>query len=313
MAPRHIERGIDRLLAAGDDGTSIAGCRKEAARRALVTRVVAVASAHARYPAHPNVRRFLALTTAAALALAGCSPDGSTGGSMEPSVAPATAVPEGTTLSQAPLTSELEPLRLVALGDGYTAGTATAAPRRDSWPAQLAQAMDHGDLQLRLVDNLAEASHTSEDVERVQLPQVEALAPDVVTLQVGVNDIIARDISLQDYRANLTHILDELLAIVPARRIFLITTPDHTLTERGGDYGPRDVGQADVAEANGILADLAGERGLTVIDIAPVNQRVAEDASLVVGDGPYPSAKQYAGWVEIIGPQVRRVLMDGEP
>jgi lysophospholipase L1-like esterase len=173
--------------------------------------------------------------------------------------------------------------------------------------------MDHGDIRLRLIDNLAETGHTSEDVRRVQLPQLEALAPDIVMLQVGVNDIIARDISLEDYRTNLAAILDTLLTILPARHVFLVTTPDHTLTPRGGDYGSREAGRADVAEANATLAALAAERDMTVIDISAVNQRVTEDRSLIVGEGPYPSAKQYAGWVEVIGPELRRVLLAEQP
>lgn len=256
------------------------------------------------------MRTFLALTTAAVLALAGCSLPGSQAGP----VAPLTSSAPGGLASLPPDDpAETEALRLVTLGDGYTAGTDTLTARRDSWPAQLAAAMDHGDLRLRLVDNLAETGHTSADVERVQLPQVEALEPDVVTLQVGVNDIIARDISLQDYQVNLARILDALMSIVPADHLFLITTPDHTLTVRGGDYGSREAGRADVAQANAILAALADERGIAVIDIATVNARVADDPSLVVGEGPYPSAKQYAGWVEIIGPQMHRVLLDAEP
>jgi lysophospholipase L1-like esterase len=201
----------------------------------------------------------------------------------------------------------------VTLGDAYTAGTDTVAPKRDSWPAQLVQAMDRGEVRLRLVDNLAESGQTSEDVIRTQLRQLESLLPDVVTIQVGVNDIIARDIGLDDYRANMTLILDELLRTLPPRHVFLITTPDHTLTERGGDYGSREAGRADVAEANAILRAVADELGVTVIDIAPVNERVTGDASLVIGEGPYPTAKQYAGWVEIIGPQMRRVLVGEEP
>ncbi len=118
---------------------------------------------------------------------------------------------------------------------------------------------------------------------------------------------------MQDYEVNLTRILDALLAIVPADHLFLITTPDHTLTVRGGDYGSREAGQADVARANAILTTLADQRDIPVIDISAVNRRVADDPSLVVGEGPYPSAKQYAGWVEIIGPQMRRVLLDEEP
>jgi lysophospholipase L1-like esterase len=213
-------------------------------------------------------------------------------------------------LDQPSASAEMEPLRLVAMGDGYTAGSGTAAPRRQSWPAQLAQAMSQGEVRLRLVANLAENGQTSGEVERVQLPQVAAKAPDVVALQVGGSDIIAGTLDL--YRANLTRILDGLLEVLPPGRIFLVTIPDHTLTERGAAYGPRD-GRALVAEANAILDALGAERGILVIDISPVNQRAADDRSLVAGKGPDPSAKQYAGWVEIIGPQIRRVLLDEEP
>jgi len=206
-----------------------------------------------------------------------------------------------------------EPLRLVTLGDAYTAGTDTPAPKVDSWPAQLSQAMDRGDVRLRLVANLADSGQTSEDVIRAQLRQLESWRPDVVTLQVGVNDIIARDISLADYRQNMAAILDELLSILPAARLFVITTPDHTLTARGGDYTSREAGSAAVLEANGILTDEAGERGITVIDISRVNGLAEGDASLVIGEGPYPSAKQYAGWVEVIGPQIGRALSGLEP
>ncbi len=247
----------------------------------------------------------------------GCASSGSSSGAAataEPAPAsPQPASPDSASAQAPQPTREPEPLRLVTLGDGYAAGTDTASARRDSWPAQLAQAMDHGEISLKLVDNLAETGHTSEDVRRVQLPQLEALAPDLVMLQVGVNDIIARDISLEDYRDNLAAILDTLLAIVPARHIFLVTTPDHTLTPRGADYGPREAGRSDVAQANAILAALATERGMTVIDISAVNQRVTEDRSLIAGQGPYPSAKQYAGWVEVIGPEVRRVLLAEQP
>jgi lysophospholipase L1-like esterase len=206
-----------------------------------------------------------------------------------------------------------EPLRLVTLGDAYTAGTHTLAPKRDSWPAQLVAAMEDGDVRLRLVDNLADSGQTSEDVMRSQLPQLDALVPDVVTLQVGVNDIIARDISLDDYRRNVTAIVDQLLLDLAPGRIFLITTPDHTITARGADWGSRESGHADVMASHAILEEVATQRGVTLVDIGPVNRLATQDASLVIGEGPYPTAKQYAGWVEIIGPAMRRVLTSAEP
>jgi lysophospholipase L1-like esterase len=214
--------------------------------------------------------------------------------------------PGGATPSAAPG----EPLRLVTLGDGYTAGTDTLAPKRDSWPAQLVQAMEQGSVRLRLVGNLAESGQTSQDVIRTQLPQVPSLVPDVVTLQVGVNDIIDNQWQLdgERYERSLATILDSLLQVVAPGRIFLITTPDHTLTDWGRRWGTPEMGSGDVAQANAILRTVARERGITVIDIGTVYERVIEDASLVIGDGPSPSAKQYAGWVEVIGPGMLRVL-----
>jgi lysophospholipase L1-like esterase len=244
------------------------------------------------------------------LCLAACSltqPRTSSIGAVEPAASPS---PGDTTGAATASAAAPEPLRLVTLGDGYTAGTDTLAPKRDGWPAQLVQAMEHGTVPLRLVSNLAESGQTSQDVIRTQLPQVESLVPDVVTLQVGVNDIIDNQWRLDDerYERSLETILDELLHIVSPGRIFLITTPDHTLTAWGRRWGAPEGGNGDVTRANGILRTVAQERGVAVIDIGAVYERVTQDASLVVGDGPSPSAKQYAGWVEVIGPAMLRVL-----
>ena len=102
-----------------------------------------------------------------------------------------------------------------------------------------------------------------------------------------MNDIIARDSSLDDYRANLAAILDGLLEVLPPGRIFLVTTPDHTLTARGARLRLRGrPGQAQVTEANAILAELGAERGITVVDISPVNERGREDRQPRLGQGP---------------------------
>jgi lysophospholipase L1-like esterase len=222
----------------------------------------------------------------------------------------ASPTPDGPVGGATASPAEHEPLRLVALGDGYTAGTDTLAPKRDSWPAQLVQAMEHGSVPLRLVGNLAESDQTSQDVIRTQLPQVPSLVPDVVTLQVGGNDIIDNEWQLdgERYERSLATILDALLQVVSPGRIFVITTPDHTLTAWGRRWGSPDVGSGDVTQANAILRTVAQARGVAVIDIGTVYGRVTEDASLVIGDGPSPSAKQYAGWVEVIGPGMLRIL-----
>ena len=60
-------------------------------------------------------------------------------------------------------------------------------------------------------------------------------------------------------------------------------------------------------EALNDITVAAEERGIVVVDISPVSDRVTEDRTLVV-DGLHPSGKQYAGWVELIAPRMLSAL-----
>jgi lysophospholipase L1-like esterase len=161
---------------------------------------------------------------------------------------------------------------------------------------------------MTLSRNLAAQGQTSENVITDQLATVAELRPHLVTIQVGANDTISPDIDLDEYRANVGTILDGLLEDVPAGRIFAVTTPDYTLTEGGGDFGSREAQREEIRAANAILAEETEVRGITLVDISPVSDRVPEDPTLVGTDGLYPSAKQYAGWVELIAPPIRAAL-----
>jgi lysophospholipase L1-like esterase len=200
--------------------------------------------------------------------------------------------------------------RIVTLGDSYTYGAGTLARMRYSWPSQVATALSqHAGMDIDLT-NLAEKSSPTVEVIDSQLAQVGGLQPDVVTVQVGVDDIVGSDTA--SYAENIATIFDELRLVLPAERIFAITTPDHTLTEWGKAYGSHEVVEALNAE----LREAASSRGITVIDIGPVNARVAVDGDLLVQASPprpYPTAKQYAGWAELIGPYIRDALRTVEP
>jgi lysophospholipase L1-like esterase len=255
------------------------------------------------------VRRIVAFALVAALSLAACTAQGPSSPSQQPSPAAAVDVDAddaGSALAQA------VPRRLVTLGDAYTAGYATELPKRDSWPAQVVVALRRGDVPVVLV-NLAERSVSSDTVREDQLGQVAGYQPDVVTLQVGVNDAVSGETAW--YRGNLVAILDELLTLVPPERLFVITTPDDALDRRGSSDAALAEARSVVRALNEVAAEVAAERGVTVIDIGPLNQLGENDASLVVSDGlySYPTAKQYAGWAEAISPYVHRALSTIEP
>jgi lysophospholipase L1-like esterase len=256
-----------------------------------------------------------ALVAAAVISIAACTGTGSATPPPEASGAPASEPPaeagSGTVGTAAQRRSET--IRLITLGDSYTYGTGTDAPRRDSWPAQLSTALtQRSDLRVYL-RNLAQESSSSEQVLEEQVGQVAGHEPDVVTLQVGVNDIVGSEGSEADwYGDNVSDIFDALLEVLPPEQIFAITTPDHTLTQWGQAYGSREA----VVELNEILAQVAADRDIAVIDIGQVNDLVQGDPTLLVQEDPpvpYPTAKQYAGWVEAIGPYIHDAVLVAEP
>ncbi len=191
-------------------------------------------------------------------------------------------------------------IRYVALGDSYTIGTNEAEQAR--FPNQLVDRLA-GSVGLQLVANLGVNGYSSLNVVDRELPQVDPLDPDFVTLLIGVNDVV-RGTPADRYRDNLTAIFDFLLDRLPANRIVVVSTPDYTLTPAGSSFGDPLQQRAAIAEFNGIEQELATGRGIRFVDISGVANEVPEDAELVAGDGLHPSGKQYAAWVELIAPVV---------
>jgi lysophospholipase L1-like esterase len=197
-------------------------------------------------------------------------------------------------------------LRYVALGDSYTIGTSAA--ESDRWPNQLVRRLPR----LNLVANLGVNGFTSQDVIDLELPRLDGLRPDFVSLLIGVNDVV-RDVPPAVYRANVARILDRLVALVGAGHVAVVTTPDYTVTPAGADFGNPVVQSAAIRAFNGILSEVAAGRGVTVVDIYPISLRAATDPTLVAGDGLHPSGAQYALWVERIGPVLEALLAGQDP
>jgi acyl-CoA thioesterase I len=198
-------------------------------------------------------------------------------------------------------------IRYVALGDSYTIGTSLAPA--DRWPDRLVATLRGHGLPLDLVANLAVNGATSADVLARQIPRLDDLAPDFVTLLVGVNDVV-QGVPEAHYRANLGSILDHLVGRLPVDRIVTISTPDYTVTPAGADYGEPASQRARTVRNNALLTELATARGIAVVDIVDLSQRAAADRSLVASDGLHPSGTQYALWVARIAPVVGG-LLDG--
>ena len=194
-------------------------------------------------------------------------------------------------------------MRYVALGDSYTIGTSVAAD--ESWPSQLVARLP----ELELVANLAVNGHTSTDLITDELPQLERLQPELVSVLIGVNDVV-RGVPDLAYAGNVAVILEELLTRLPPSRIVCVATPDYTRTPRGADYGD-PIQQSDaIVRFNAILREASEQRRIAFVpEIFEISQQASEDEQLVASDGLHPSATQYARWVESIEPVVRELLV----
>ena len=195
------------------------------------------------------------------------------------------------------------PLRYVALGDSYTIGTSVAEAER--WPNQLVAQLG----ELELVANLGVNGFTTQDVIDEELPELQRLRPELVTLLIGVNDVV-QSVPEATYRGNVALILDRLAGAVGAGRVIVVTTPDYTVTPAGGDYGDPVTQSAAVRRNNAINTELAHARAISVVDIYDLSLAAATDRSLVASDGLHPSGAQYALWVGRIGPALERLLRD---
>ena len=192
-------------------------------------------------------------------------------------------------------------LRYVALGDSYTIGTAIDAAGR--WPNQLAARLPT----LDLVANLGVNGFTSRDVIERELPQLDRLRPDVLSVLIGVNDVV-QGVLAATYRANVAVIFDAIVGHVSASRAFVVTTPDYTVTPSGASFGDPAQQSTGIQANNTIFTEAALARGIVIVDIYDLSLRAATDRSLVADDGLHPGASQYTAWVDRIEPAVRRML-----
>jgi lysophospholipase L1-like esterase len=193
-------------------------------------------------------------------------------------------------------------VRYVALGDSYTIGT--SVPEAERWPNQLAERIGR----LDLVGNPAVNGFTSADLISEELPKLDGLRPELVSVLIGVNDVVQGLSDLQ-YAGNVAILLEELRTRLPAERIFCVATPDYTLTPQGASFGD-PVQQSDaIVRFNAILREACETRGMRFVpEIFEISQMVRDDPALVASDGLHPSGAQYRLWVDAIEPVVVLLL-----
>ena len=196
-------------------------------------------------------------------------------------------------------------MRYLALGDSYTIGTGASSPA-NSWPAIIARRLAQEIGGRALLTNPAVNGFTTLDVIEHELPQVRRVKPDLVTILIGVNDLV-RDRSPEDYRASLVEIYDELAKErALGVRVFAVSIPNWSVVPAAREYGDPERIRDLTDTFNDIAREEAERRGFGWIDITAASLSGLGTPDWIASDGLHPGDNQYAAWAEVIWHSVRQ-------
>ncbi len=187
----------------------------------------------------------------------------------------------------------------MALGDSYTIGTGASGPS-NSWPAIIAARLAEQTGKQVELTNPAVNGFTTLDLIDDELPQVSRLRPDLVTILIGVNDLV-RERSADDYRASLVKIYGEVEKEKPSDgRVFAISIPNWSVVPAAREYGDPEQIRELTDTFNDVAREEASARGFAWIDITAASLSGLGTPGWIASDGLHPGDQQYAAWAEVI-------------
>ncbi len=187
-------------------------------------------------------------------------------------------------------------LRYLALGDSYTIGTG-ASDESHAWPSIIASRLGAE------LTNPAVNGYTTLDLIRKELHYLEHVKPDLVSILIGVNDLV-QGRSAEQYRDSLTEIYDAVEAANPVR-VAAVSIPTWSYVPAAADFGGAQHVDKLTCLFNDVARGEASARRFTWIDIGLVSASRAGSPGWIAADQLHPSDDQYAAWAEAIWPAIR--------
>jgi lysophospholipase L1-like esterase len=183
-------------------------------------------------------------------------------------------------------------IRYIALGDSYTIGTGASDESR-SWPSIIARRLN-ADL-----TNPAVNGFTTLDLIREELPYLERVKPDLVSILIGVNDLV-QGRTPEQYRMSLHAIYERVAEL----QVAAVSIPDWSFVPAAADFGGADQ-VARLTEVFNIVAhEEATARRFEWIDITEASRSGVGSPGWIASDRLHPGDAQYAAWAEVIWDRV---------
>ena len=184
-------------------------------------------------------------------------------------------------------------MRYLALGDSYTIGTGASDETR-AWPSIVAARLG-----ARLT-NPAVNGYTTLDLIRDELVYLERDRPDIISILIGVNDLV-QGRSPAQYRDSLRTIYDRIQDVgLPKGRVIAVSIPSWSYVPAAADFGGADHVAAQTALFNEVAREEAEARGFIWVDITEASTSGIGTNGWIASDELHPGDAQYATWAETI-------------
>ena len=179
-------------------------------------------------------------------------------------------------------------LRYLALGDSYTIGTG-ASDDAHAWPSIVAERLGAE------LTNPAVNGYTTLDLIREELPYLARVMPDLVSVLIGVNDLV-QGRSPEQYRASLGTIYDA----VAGRTVMAVSIPTWSYVPAAADFGGKEQVERLTWTFNEVAEEEALARHFIWVDIGDASTSGIGTTGWIASDQLHPGDAQYAAWAEVI-------------
>ena len=197
-----------------------------------------------------------------------------------------------------------EGLSYIALGDSYSIGESVLESER--WPNQLSVALTKEGFTISKTQFIAQTGWTTRNL----MDAISKKSPekhDLVSLSIGVNNQY-QHLPFDQFKMEFVQLLKIAVAIAKSKeQVFVVSIPDYGFTPVGNSDKER-IGK-ELDEYNTFMKQECDNNNIPFIDITVISRELGSSEGALSGDNLHPSGIQYAKWVEIISPEVIKLLM----
>jgi len=213
------------------------------------------------------------------------------------------SIPEPVVTPPVFVPNTVENFTYLALGDSYTIGQ--GVDEIDRWPIQLKGELKKDYINLTAVDIIAQTGWTTGSLLNA-INNEKPEKHDLVSLLIGVNNQY-QGRPFTQFENEFMQLLNIAINLCSQEdRLFVVSIPDYSITIYGS--GNSSFIASEINKYNDYMEQQCLLKGIPFIDVTAISRDLGVTNGALAPDALHPSGYQYSKWVEVISPEVLKLL-----